>query len=709
MATNPRSKWRIPIIALVFVCMTSAFVLGYHLSPALKFAEMSPPTGDVSNTGVNEQLRKPRAHGTEIGATGLWTCSMHPQVKLQNSGKCPICYMELIPVDADEASDHDGGPRILTMSETAKRLAEVVTSETRRQSAKVRISMAGMVFEDETRLAALTSRVDGRLDEVYVNFTGVPVKKGDPMVKIWSPTLIKSQVELFESIRSTEKDQTSLDSEEVIKGAEEKLIQQGLTREQIERIKTNRKPDLYVTLRAPISGIVLRKMAVLGQFVKEGSEMYMINDLSTVWVKMDAYETDLPWIRFGQDVTFTTPAIPGRSFSGKVLFVDPTLDVKTRSVKVRVEVDNPDLSLKPGMFVSADLDAEVDAQGRVIKSEWAGKYICPIHPSEPPRSEPGTCARSKMRLKLASDYGYVDVKSPRLPLTIPAGAPLITGKRAIVYVEVPNKDKPTYSLREVVLGPKAGEAYVVYKGLEEGERVVTNGNFKIDSAMQILARPSMMRPQVTETNSKAQKAEEEVLERVNAPALFLDGLRPTLSSYAELKESLVGEKTDEAAIHASKLLGILKEIRSDLLDTKGKETWGDLSGTMIDSLSRMTHGQEVAVQRKVFDRVSESFARMLMTFRHSAPETVTVYFCPAAFEGQGAYWVELGQERRNPYFSPTTKDGQQQGECGEVVEKIPPLESKTERASDVGTASDKVKTKGHPESSDLHAPGVQAH
>ena len=452
MDTNARSKKRLLTPALVIVCIISAFVLGYHLSSVLKPAGVSPQNAAIPSKGEDKQDGSHGEQDKVAARATLWTCSMHPQVKLPNPGKCPICYMDLIPLEAGGQSDQDGGVRILTMSETAKRLAEVVTSEVKRQSAKVRISMAGMVFEDETRLAALTSRVDGRLDEVYVDFTGVPVKKGDPMVKIWSPTLIRSQVELFESMRSFDPIEAAVDSEGVIKGAEEKLIQQGLTREQIERIKRNRKPDLYVTLRAPISGIVLKKMAVLGQFVKEGSEMYMINDLSSVWVKMDAYETDLPWIRFGQDVTFTTPAIPGRSFSGKVLFVDPTLDVKTRSVKVRVKADNPDFLLKPGMFVSADLEAEVDARGRVIKSEWAGKYICPLHPSEPPRSEPGTCPDGKMPLKLASDYGYVDEKNPQLPLTIPASAPLITGKRAIVYVEVPNKDRPTYALREVVLG-----------------------------------------------------------------------------------------------------------------------------------------------------------------------------------------------------------------------------------------------------------------
>ena len=179
--------------------------------------------------------------------------------------------------------------------------------------AKATIHMVGMVFESETRQAVITSRIEGRLDEVYVNFTGERVNKSDPLVKIWSPTLIKSQVELFETIK------TDPDDQSVIKGAEEKLIQYGLDREQIDQIRAQKRPTLYVTLKAPITGIVTKKNAILGQFVKEGTEMFVINDLSDVWVKMDAYETDLPWIRYGQNITFTTSAVPGKIFHGKVL------------------------------------------------------------------------------------------------------------------------------------------------------------------------------------------------------------------------------------------------------------------------------------------------------------------------------------------------------------------------------------------------------
>src|SRR5208283_5384720 len=436
----PQKKILIPLL------IVTAFVFGHYLpresytrvpnvqqTTEQRKSSAAADRKDRSSTGASAKAKK----------VSWWTCSMHPWIKRPHPGKCPICGMDLIPMAADQATDTSVSLEPYSMSDEAKKLAEVETVEVKRDHAKRLVRMVGLVYEDETRIASLTSRVDGRLDEIYINFTGSLVNKGDPMVTIWSPTLITSQVEMFESMKSK-------DTEGIIRGAEEKLLQLGMTKEQIEDIKKQQKANLYVTLRAPINGVVTKKMAILGQFVKEGSEMYTINDLSHVWIKLDAYETDLPWIRYGEDVSFTTPAVPGRKFKGKVLFLDPVLDMRTRTVKIRVEAENPDYTLRPGMFVTAELEAEIDAKGRVIKPEWAGKYICPIHPTEQGSLEPGFCPESKMALRPASAYGYGDDPNPEFPLVIPAAAPLITGKRTIVYVEVPKQDRPTYELREVV-------------------------------------------------------------------------------------------------------------------------------------------------------------------------------------------------------------------------------------------------------------------
>ncbi|MBM3300820.1 MAG: DUF3347 domain-containing protein, partial [Deltaproteobacteria bacterium] len=402
-----------------------------------------------------------------------------------------------------------------------------------------------------------------------------------------------------------------------------------------------------------------------------------------VWVKLDAYETDMPWIRYGQDVTFTTPAVPGRTFKGKVLFIDPMLDTKTRSVKIRVEADNPDLKLKTGMFVSAELQAEIDEKGRVIKPEWAGKYICPVHPSDEASPTPGMCPDSKMSLKPASAYGYADDPNPVFPLVVPVSAPLITGKRSIVYVEVPNAERPTYELREVVLGPRAGDRYVVYDGLKEGELVVTKGNFKIDSAMQILGKSSMMRPDESkEAPRETQKAgDEELIEKMAVPHEFLKELTPAIEEYWVLKESLVDEKLDDARASANRLLETLQKIRTDSLEKKAQEAWNPLVSSMGSALRQMAEAKEVQVQRKAFDPLSEAFVKMLMTFRHAMSGPVVVFHCPMALDSKGAYWVERSEQRRNPYFGHKPHKGQDMLGCGELVEKIPPEEKPPPRSA----------------------------
>jgi membrane fusion protein, copper/silver efflux system len=660
----PEGK-RTRIIILLILAIT-ALLLGYFISrDSTTNVGGTAQHDDAGSTQIQQNVSgKQQKHSLR---PQWWTCSMHPQIKLPKPGKCPICYMDLIPLDSEKGDVSANSVLQYSMSAQAKKLAEVETAEVRRQRAKIDVRMLGMVYEDETRVAAVTARVDGRLDEIYVNFTGVQVTKGDPLVTIWSPTLIKSQVELFETIRADEAE------ESVIKGAEEKLIQLGMTKDQIREIEQKKKPDLYVTLKAPISGTVMKKFAVLGQFVKEGTEMYTINDLSQVWIKFDAYETDIPWIRYGQDVTFTTASLPGRKFTGKVLFIDPVVDTKTRSVKVRVEAANPDLNLKPGMFVTADLESEIDQSGRVIRSEWAGKYICPVHPSDEASSVPGTCPDSKMALRPASAYGYTDDKAPVLPLVIPASAPLITGKRALVYVGVPDRDRPTYEAREVVLGPRAGDKYVVFDGLKEGERVVTRGTFKIDSAMQILSNPSMMSPSEKRATEKTEeKLEKEIVRKLVVPREFLEGLTPIINEYLEIKQALVNDDSDAAGKHVARIDELMKALNPSLPDAQARAAWDHLSHSIMNNLDGMSKTTDIDELRKSFDPLSEAFVRLLMSFRHVMKEPLVVFHCPMAFDQQGAYWVQVGEERLNPYFGRKPFKGQDMLTCGELVETIPP-------------------------------------
>jgi Cu(I)/Ag(I) efflux system membrane fusion protein len=227
-------------------------------------------------------------------------------------------------------------------------------------------------------------------------------------------------------------------------------------------------------------------------YVQTGTKIYTIVDLSQLWVKLDAYESDMMWIRYGQEVEFETEAYPGEVFKGVISFIDPILNAKTRTVKLRVNVENPEGKLKPEMFVRAVVRAKVAQGGQVMDKAMGGKWICPMHP-DIVKNEAGSCDICGMDLVTTESLGYVTVDAGgEAPLVIPASAALVTGKRAVVYVQLPERETPTYEGREVVLGPRAGDYYIVKSGLAEGEIVVTNGNFKIDSALQIQAKPSMM-------------------------------------------------------------------------------------------------------------------------------------------------------------------------------------------------------------------------
>jgi len=381
----------------------------------------------------------------------IWTCSMHPQIRLPEPGKCPICFMDLIPVKQDPTGDgvEAVSLRQIRLSPEARKLAEVEVFPVERRAVQIQTLMFGKVDFDETRLGYITTWMAGRIDKLYVDYTGSSVRKGDPMAAIYSPELVTAQAELIQAARAVREIEKSAfgrlkeSAEQNVLAAREKLRLLGFTTEQIQQVIDKGAPSDQITLYSPMSGVVIKKDVLEGMYVQTGTQIYTIADLSRVWVILEAYESDLPRVRLGMEVEFQTEAYRGEIFRGKIVFVDPVVDERTRTVRIRLEVANPGGKLKPGMFVRAT------KQTQAVK----GKE----------------------------------------PLIIPASAPLITGRRAVVYVQVPGKEG-IYEGKEILLGLRAGDYYIVKHGLSEGEMVVTRGNFKIDSAVQLLARPSMMSP-----------------------------------------------------------------------------------------------------------------------------------------------------------------------------------------------------------------------
>jgi len=429
----------------------------------------------------------------------IWTCAMHPQIRQPKPGKCPICFMDLILVSTFE-HDEPLGPRQISFSPEAIKLMEIQTTPVERKFVEAEIRMVGIVDYDETCLKDITAWVPGRIDRLFVDFTGTEVIKGDHMVRLYSPDLISAQAEYLQALKAAKniKDETSElirhSTEATLKAAREKLALLGLQDQQIEEIEKTGEPTDYIIIYAPLGGIVIHKYATEGMYVQTGTKIYTIADLSQVWVNLDAYESDVDMVAYQQPVRFAVEAYPSETLEGKITFKSPILDPKTRTVKLRVNVPNPDGRLKPGMFVSAVVYSKLSQSGVMTDPALAAKWTCPMHPSIL-KDAPGACDICGMDLVTVESRGLVNTnQSNQPPLVIPASAPLITGKRAVVYVMIPDPNRPVFEGREVALGPRAGDCYLVKEGLSEGELVVTNGNFKIDSALQIQAKPSMMSP-----------------------------------------------------------------------------------------------------------------------------------------------------------------------------------------------------------------------
>lgn len=454
--------------------------------------------GGGAERSSSVDLKNEISEGHDHSKDQIWTCSMHPQIRQPKPGKCPLCGMDLIPASSGEESI---GVRSLKLSANAIKLAEVRVEPVERKYVSTNIRMVGKVEYDETRLGYITSRVPGRIDRLFVNFTGTNIRKGDHLVRIYSPELISAQQELIQSSKALQEMSGNISTDiqlslcKTLFAVREKLRLWGLTSGQIKKIELSGKPEDHLTIYSPMGGIVIEKNAVEGIYVNTGMKIYTIADLSHLWIRLDAYESDLPWIRYGQKIEFESEAYPGEKFKGNISFIDPVLNPSTRTVKIRVNLKNKGNKLKPNMFVKAVIYSKLSDSGKVMDPNLAGKWISPMHP-EIVKDRPGICDVCGMPLVRAEDLGYLSSEEAQksAPLVIPSSAPLITGTRAVVYVEVKG-EAGVFEGREVVLGPRAGNHYIVKDGLKEGEMVVVNGAFKIDSDLQIQAKPSMMNPE----------------------------------------------------------------------------------------------------------------------------------------------------------------------------------------------------------------------
>jgi Cu(I)/Ag(I) efflux system membrane fusion protein len=373
---------------------------------------------------------------TETDKNTIWTCAMHPQIRMPQPGKCPICGMDLIPLSQSGITSVD--PDAIHMSKDAAQLANVLTTVVTKKKPVKEVRLYGKVQADERLFQSQTAHVPGRIERLNINFTGETVVKGQVLAEIYSPELITAQQELLETVKTKQL------QPELYEASKEKLRQWKLTDKQIAKIESSGVIQNNFEVLSNISGTVTARRVNTGDHVSQGTVLFDIADLSKVWIMFDAYESDLQFLHTGEKLSFTLQALPGIDFTGNIAFIDPVIDPVTRVAKVRIETGNQSGKLKPEMFATG-----------IVSST------------------------------LAEYYGNV---------VIPKSAVLWTGKRSVVYVKQPGSEEPVFKIREVELGPMLGESYVIMNGLSEGEEVVTSGTFSVDAAAQLEGKPSMMNP-----------------------------------------------------------------------------------------------------------------------------------------------------------------------------------------------------------------------
>ena len=391
----------------------------------------------------SHKIEEKHDHSTEVVQGTIWTCAMHPQIRMSEPGKCPICGMELIPLVKSGTSSID--PDAVQLSKEAAQLANVLTSLVSRQKPVKEVRLYGKVQADERLLQSQVAHIPGRIERLFVNFTGEQVSKGQVLAQIYSPELITAQQELLEAAK------TKTSQPAIYEAAKEKLRQWKLTDNQIESIESSGAPQSTIDIVSNTSGIVTARLVNEGDYVSQGTALLKIADLSKVWILFDAYESDLQFLSKGEKISFTLQALPGNDYSGNIVFIDPLIDPVTRVAKVRVETDNHSGKLKPEMFASGIVLSTLEEYSKNV--------------------------------------------------VIPKSAVLWTGKRSIVYVKQSGANEPVFKMREIGLGPILGEGYIVTDGLSEGEEIVTSGTFSVDAAAQLEGKPSMMNPRGGKTSS----------------------------------------------------------------------------------------------------------------------------------------------------------------------------------------------------------------
>jgi len=489
--------------------------------------------------GGNATNEHNHEHSTETKANQMWTCSMHPQIMKTEPGDCPICGMDLIPA---EAGAQGLSADEFKLTENAMKLANIQTTiiGTADGSENI-IELSGKIEANEKKNAVQVSYFSGRIEELFINFTGEQIKKGQKLATIYSPELFAAQQELL-TAKSLKASQPQL-----YKAVRNKLKLWKLSEEQINSIEQTGKVIENFPVYATISGTVSEKIVEVGQTVKAGQGLFKIADLNSLWAEFDVYENQISQIKTGQAIEIRTNALPGKVIETKVSFIDPIVNGNTRTVTMRADIRNSKAEFKPGMFISGTL----------------------------------TQATTSERLM------------------VPSSAVLWTGKRSLVYIKT-KADQPVFEMRTIQIGKKIGDSYEVVSGLKSGEEIVSNGTFTVDAAAQLQGKKSMMN-QTDETSMKIGMSNE----RMKVNAKFQTQLKSVFDAYINLKDALIKGDFKTAKQYSNTMKINLSRVDMKLLKGDSHNDWMTISKSLTGFTRQFENASEIKGQRSVFKPLSE--------------------------------------------------------------------------------------------------------
>jgi len=562
------------------------------------------------------------AHTDEDGET-IWTCSMHPQIRESEPGNCPICGMELIPARSQDAEAREDDYSMV-MTASAVRLADIQTTPVVRDTPQKELDLPGRIKVDERRITRVTTHFPGRIRDLKVDFTGAQIRKGEVMATIYSPELIAAQRELLEAARQKERNPRLYES------TRQKFRLWEFTDEQIQAIEDRGTVQNELEILSPADGFVLSRNIAEEQHVMEGTVIYEVANLDHIWVVLEAYEDDVFWIRPGHEMTFRTRNNPGQQFEATVNWIDPVVDPRKRTIGVRADLANPGNQLKPDMLVRGNLHAAMDSE----------------------------------------------------KLMVPASSVLWTGPRSLVYIKDTTAEVPRFEVREVELGVRAGDYYVIEEGVEEGEEVVFHGTFRIDSEMQLADRFSMMNREpgtgavpvhdhggmdmddMDEHDHDEMETQQEMDTHDHTGVIdgatddFREDFKALLSYYLDGKEALF-ESDANAVIEAfQQAIEELESIGLHRMQGDAHMRWMEQYEAIEGHLNHILEAGDLDGQRESFALLSHILIEAVNNYQ--VPGVVYHQYCPM----EDASWLSRDEQIQNPYAPDTMPS------CGEVIERL---------------------------------------